>query len=604
VPQQQPASTPSWVIRRLLAVFALLMLGCGGRALPGTDDFAVAYSLPDDSHYVATIAAQLRERLAAAEVPADVEALDAHRLRVVASRVDVQSAEGWIAWRGGISVYRANPAKDGQVQALAEVRCVWAFAMGKRLAVVVDDVAKLRTLAAELDDAPIWLAANRFPFWKGPLGQALGPGPRLLDLPMGSDVGAYRSAYRWAERLDAVPLPLLSPGPEVTPSHEPWLAAATLLVPLAVGLVWLLFIRRFDRAWPEPWWLLLATFGFGGVAQLAAGFIELTAWRVSPFLDPRVMALDASPGACAVDFIVTLVVVGFVEEGLKLLAAWSLAMHRREFDEPIDGIVYGSAAAIGFAAMEGFAYFSRNRLSDSLVVGRCVETYIGHAMYASVWGYAFGMRLVAKARVHVWPWFLVAAVLHALWDTSIQCRIPHATLALNAVTTTIFIVLTRRSLRWGTTGQVRGEAPVSSRRALFRVGARGRFAVAVVGMYVAGALLIGMAHSGASGAARGTVWSSPVAYALAALFALSALGVTAFLPLDVAVDEMGVTFAGSLWRWSDIVEATRAGRMLRLRGARGTLSVGPGDATTLDRLASAIDGYVGPAPSSEQRDDA
>ena len=40
-----------------------------------------------------------------------------------------------------------------------------------------------------------------------------------------------------------------------------------LALPIAVALGWIFFVRRIDRARPEPWWLLLATVALGGAAR-------------------------------------------------------------------------------------------------------------------------------------------------------------------------------------------------------------------------------------------------------------------------------------------------------------------------------------------------
>src|SRR5262249_43986258 len=88
--------------------------------------------------------------------------------------------------------------------------------------------------------------------------------------------------------------------------------------------------------------------------------------------------------------------VGFSEEGSKFLGAWTLAKHRREFDEPVDGIVYGCASALGFAAIENIKYFAANRLSGLVVTGRAFTSVPLHMFVGAIWGYALGRKLVRK----------------------------------------------------------------------------------------------------------------------------------------------------------------------------------------------------------------
>lgn len=44
------------------------------------------------------------------------------------------------------------------------------------------------------------------------------------------------------------------------------------------------------------------------------------------------------------------------EETLKVLAIGAIALRVRDFDEPMDGVVYGAAVGLGFAALENFLY--------------------------------------------------------------------------------------------------------------------------------------------------------------------------------------------------------------------------------------------------------
>ncbi|MGH9800771.1 MAG: PrsW family glutamic-type intramembrane protease, partial [Blastocatellia bacterium] len=53
-------------------------------------------------------------------------------------------------------------------------------------------------------------------------------------------------------------------------------------------------------------------------------------------------------------------IVGPVEEGLKLIAVYFYAYRRPEFDESLDGVVYGASAALGFAAIENVFYLAQN----------------------------------------------------------------------------------------------------------------------------------------------------------------------------------------------------------------------------------------------------
>ena len=49
----------------------------------------------------------------------------------------------------------------------------------------------------------------------------------------------------------------------------------------------------------------------------------------------------------------------WTEESLKLLILYAIVIKRKEFNEPMDGIVYGVAVSLGFATYENYDYVFR-----------------------------------------------------------------------------------------------------------------------------------------------------------------------------------------------------------------------------------------------------
>src|SRR5438477_1041596 len=91
-----------------------------------------------------------------------------------------------------------------------------------------------------------------------------------------------------------------------------------------------------------------------------------------------------------------------VEEFWKGLAVFGVFFFlRREFDGVVDGIIYGTFAALGFAATENVIYYSRAGLTDTLshhdgvlattFVLRGVLSPWGHPLYTSMTGIGFGI---------------------------------------------------------------------------------------------------------------------------------------------------------------------------------------------------------------------
>jgi protease PrsW len=159
--------------------------------------------------------------------------------------------------------------------------------------------------------------------------------------------------------------------------------AALFTIALAPALFWFWFFARRDRN-PEPAWLLFRTFCWGMAMVLPAALLEV---GISSVLGTTAMFL----------------MVGLIEEGCKLLAALSVTK-RHEFDEPIDGLIYATAAALGFATLENAFYLYQH--GASLILLRGPISTLGHILFAGAWGYAHLLR----------RGWLLSALLHTIFN--------------------------------------------------------------------------------------------------------------------------------------------------------------------------------------------
>ncbi len=156
----------------------------------------------------------------------------------------------------------------------------------------------------------------------------------------------------------------------------------------APGIFWLWFFYRKDEWELEPIYLIGFTFFMGMLSTIPAYFAEtwfdsfvVRTWA-NPILGGLISAILGAP---------------IVEETCKFLAARLTVYRLWEFDEPIDGIVYAAAAALGFASVENFAYvFNAHRSAElqdiawGVSVGRALLSVPGHVLDSSVWGYWLG----------------------------------------------------------------------------------------------------------------------------------------------------------------------------------------------------------------------
>jgi RsiW-degrading membrane proteinase PrsW (M82 family) len=212
--------------------------------------------------------------------------------------------------------------------------------------------------------------------------------------------------------------------------------------------------------------------------------------------------------------------------------------------------------------------------------------------FGALWGYALGTKLVHR-NMRTWPWLLLAALCHGLFDALLSTE-GAGTLAvlLNLVLASTFIVLVRRALRHG----VVNDAVLAVRpeeRTLYRVGRPALFWASAVLFHVCalGIFLLGAYYQLARHRPGALfVGGSSV---LLALLAVTALGFASTMPLDVAVDSYGVTFAGAARSWDQIRAIAIEGDRVALQCEAGPIFLGPAPQSTLERIARDLRARLG-----------
>lgn len=188
------------------------------------------------------------------------------------------------------------------------------------------------------------------------------------------------------------------------------LAGAVLAFPAA--LVYLTIPRLLDRYDPEPAYALAMALGWGGIAACGVSAV-----------------VNTLVGVVAGDAVATVVSAPLVEEAMKgILVLGFFYFLRREFDGVVDGIIYATFVAVGFAAVENVIYYAKAGLDHGTegIFGvfflRGVLTPWGHPLYTSMTGIGVG---IARETDKAWVRFVAPVVgygaavfLHALWNGS------------------------------------------------------------------------------------------------------------------------------------------------------------------------------------------
>jgi hypothetical protein len=115
------------------------------------------------------------------------------------------------------------------------------------------------------------------------------------------------------------------------------------------------------------------------------------------------------------------VVAAAVEEGFKFLVLWFYSARHDAFDEPMDGIVYGVAASLGFAALENVGYVLATDLlgaGASTAAARAVTAVPAHAAFGVLMGACIGVAKFAGHRQRFWLLLGLAGAigLHGLYN--------------------------------------------------------------------------------------------------------------------------------------------------------------------------------------------
>ena len=209
-----------------------------------------------------------------------------------------------------------------------------------------------------------------------------------------------------------------------TQSAGPGVAAVSALACLPTTAFGLFVVRRLDRNEKEPWRLVLVAAAWGAIVATS-----LVIWGES-FSDAiAVHTLVPGPGLDASRAFSA----GLLEELGKGTAVLLLFLvMRSEFDDVVDGIVYGAAVGLGFNFMETVSYMTNLYAivspegSGGLAAGfqwyarQVLGLFMGHATYTALVGAGIGIARQLPSRrqkvIAIVAGFIIAIAAHFSWD--------------------------------------------------------------------------------------------------------------------------------------------------------------------------------------------
>ena len=188
------------------------------------------------------------------------------------------------------------------------------------------------------------------------------------------------------------------------------------LIAFIPGFLWVWYFYKKDIHEPEPKFNILKVFLFGALTVFPAAAME------------RIIIMTYPNQQMPTDYLGILIfsifVIGVVEEFWKYAAVRYSVYNTREFDEhPMDGLIYGVTAGLGFAALENFFYTMSYGYGTGLV--RAVVTFLAHASFSGIIGYNMGLAKMfpEKERYFLFRGIALASLLHGIYDFLFLSRI-------------------------------------------------------------------------------------------------------------------------------------------------------------------------------------
>jgi RsiW-degrading membrane proteinase PrsW (M82 family) len=170
--------------------------------------------------------------------------------------------------------------------------------------------------------------------------------------------------------------------------------AATAAFAAAPAALWLAYFLNQDRRERAPKRHVVATylagaFVAGPLARYVLGIVLVTHPAAGVDLDPL----------SAANLVRAFAVIGVVEVS-AIYAVVRYGVYRSsELDEPVDGLIYATAAALGYASHLTYVELGAGHGAAFLSIGatRAIVTALAHACFAAVIGYALGMAKFSTA---------------------------------------------------------------------------------------------------------------------------------------------------------------------------------------------------------------
>lgn len=111
--------------------------------------------------------------------------------------------------------------------------------------------------------------------------------------------------------------------------------------------------------------------------------------------------------------------VPIVEEGLKFFIFYKFVCNSKEYDEPMDAIVYAVCISLGFATLENITYVYNSGASAAMYVAilRGLTAVPAHALFGLTMGLMFiNYSFIKKSNHNLLMCFIYPALMHGVYN--------------------------------------------------------------------------------------------------------------------------------------------------------------------------------------------
>jgi len=182
----------------------------------------------------------------------------------------------------------------------------------------------------------------------------------------------------------------------------------TLLITILPSLALVLYFVKSDK-FKEPNRIIIITFLFGILITIPAGYLN-------SLIDKNFATGERFNDALLSGFFGG----GPVEEILKFSVLYFYILKEKAFNEPMDGLVYGILASLGFATLENLQYVfyfdSEFWTAQEIAIFRSYSAIPLHGLCGAIMGFYFGQYAFSANKKYLGLAIIVPIIFHGSYN--------------------------------------------------------------------------------------------------------------------------------------------------------------------------------------------